>query len=79
MDAVRCRLHFFGTEPYGEIMSLPTRRTFLQVVAAAIVSLYLPRRRSFWFLHAETGESWQVDDPVVWALNNAGQPILERA
>jgi hypothetical protein len=30
-------------------------------------------------LHATTGESWQVDDPVAWALENARQPILERA
>jgi hypothetical protein len=34
---------------------------------------------SFWFLHAATGESWPVEDPVVWSLKNAGQPVLERA
>lgn len=34
---------------------------------------------SFWFLHTPTGESWPVDDPVAWALENARQPILERA
>jgi hypothetical protein len=30
-------------------------------------------------LHAATGESWAVDDPVAWALGNARRPILERA
>ena len=67
-------------------MSFPTRRTFLQTVAAAVASLFLPRgvraekrAGSFWFLHAATGEAWAVDDPVTWALANARQPILERA
>ena len=67
-------------------MPLPTRRTFLQTALAAAASLFLPRfllarssPRSFWFLHAATGESWAVDDPVAWALGNARQPILERA
>ena len=67
-------------------MSLPSRRTFLKTALAAAASLFLPRfllarakPRSFWFLHATTGESWQVDDPVAWALENARQPIIERA
>lgn len=67
-------------------MSFPTRRTFLQAAAAAIASLFLPRgvraekrAGAFWFLHAATGETWAVDDPVAWSLENAGQPILERA
>ena len=68
-------------------MSLqPSRRTFLQTVAAAGASLFLLRglsaggnSRSFWFLHTPTGESWAVDDPVAWSLENARQPILERA
>jgi len=34
---------------------------------------------SFWFLHTPTGQSWAVDDPVAWLLENARQPILERA
>jgi hypothetical protein len=29
-------------------------------------------------LNATTGESWPVDNPVAWALENARQPILER-
>jgi hypothetical protein len=64
----------------------PTRHTFLQTAVAVIASLFLPRgllaRRSsrpYWFLHTPTGESWAVDDPVAWALENARQPILERA
>src|SRR5262245_9122328 len=67
-------------------MSVPfSRRSFLQTVAAAIASFFLPRSLRaartprFWFLHTETGNSWQVADPVAWALANAEQPILERA
>ena len=67
-------------------MSTPTRRTFLQTALAATASVFLPRfllarqkPRSFWFLHTPTGQSWAVDDPVTWALENARQPILERA
>jgi hypothetical protein len=50
-------------------MSTPIRRTFLQTAVAAAASLFLPRGvragRTSWFLHAPTGESWAVDDPVV--------------
>jgi hypothetical protein len=67
-------------------MSFPTRRTFLQTTLAGAASLCLPRfllakknPTSFWFLHTPTGESWAVDDPVAWALENALTPILERA
>ena len=67
-------------------MSFPTRRMFLQTAVAAAASLLLPggvraggTSGSFWFLHAPTGESWAVDDPVAWSLENAGQPVLERA
>jgi hypothetical protein len=66
-------------------MSHPSRRTFLQAVAAAVASFFLPRslraegRPSFWFLHTGTGDSWLVTDPVGWALANSHQPILARA
>jgi hypothetical protein len=67
-------------------MAFSTRRTFLQTGIAAIASFFLPRvllargnPRSFWFLHTPTGQSWVVDDPVSWSLENATQPILERA
>jgi hypothetical protein len=67
-------------------MSTPTRRTFLQTAVAAAASLVLPRfllakgnPRSFWFLPAPTGKSWAVDNPVVWSLEHAHEPILERA
>jgi hypothetical protein len=67
-------------------MPFPSRRNFLQATLAAAASLILPRGllaggnpRSFWFLHTATGESWAVEDPVAWALENARQPILERA
>jgi hypothetical protein len=66
-------------------MFTPTRRTFVQTALAA-TSLCLPRflraraqPRSFWLLHTATGQSWAVDDPVVWSLEKARQPILERA
>lgn len=34
---------------------------------------------SFCFLHASTGLSWPVTDPVAWCLANAQSPILENA
>jgi hypothetical protein len=67
-------------------VSTPTRRTFLQTAVAAVASLFLPRgvraeksSGSIWFLHATTGESWPVDDPVAWSLHHAREPLLERA
>jgi hypothetical protein len=66
-------------------MFFPTRRTFLQSVVATLASFLLPRslrseeRPRFWFVHAETGDSWKVIDPVAWALANFQQPILARA
>jgi hypothetical protein len=62
------------------------RRHFLKSAAVAIASLILPRSllagrpdKSFWFLHADTGDSWPISDPVQWSLQNAHEPILERA
>src|SRR5262245_36819108 len=66
-------------------MLTPNRRTFLRTAAAAIASFLLPRSLRaeggpvLWFLHTPTGKSWAVDDPVAWCLENARQPILERA
>jgi hypothetical protein len=67
-------------------MFLPSRRNFLQTAVAAVASLFLPRslraaapNPAYWFLHTESGASWPVDDPVAWALENAGKPLLERA
>jgi len=64
----------------------PNRRTFLKTVLATVASLFLPKflfakgkTRSFWFLHADTGDSWSVANPVQWSLENAQQPILDRA
>jgi hypothetical protein len=65
-------------------MALPSRRTFLQT-AAAIASFLLPRSlradgiQRFWFIQTETGAFWPVVDPVVWCLEHAREPILERA
>lgn len=65
---------------------MTTRRHFLQTTAAALGTLILPRSlfagnpdRSFWFIHADSSTSWPVADPVKWSLDNAQEPILERA
>ena len=62
------------------------RRHFLQSTAAALAALILPRSifarkpdHSFHFIHTDTLTSWPVADPVQWSLQNAHQPILERA
>lgn len=62
------------------------RRHFLKSTAAAIAALILPRSllarkadKSFHFIHADTGESWPITDPVQWSLQNAHEPILARA
>ena len=63
----------------------PTRRGFLQTAGIIAGSLFLPRllfaakKPDFFFIHADTGSSWPVADPVLWCLENARQPILERA
>jgi hypothetical protein len=64
----------------------PSRRSFLQAALGAVASLFLPRflaatgkPRSFWFLRTRSGESWPVADPVHWSLENARQPLLQRA
>ena len=64
----------------------PSRRDLLKITAAAIAALILPKSlfatnpgKSFWFIHSDTGASWPVADPVQWSLENARQPILERA
>lgn len=65
---------------------MTTRRHFLQISAAAIASWLLPRRLFAWntsrsclVLHADSGSSWSVADPVEWALAHASDPVLERA
>ena len=67
-------------------MQIINRRHFLKTTAAAIASLILPRSllagkpdHSFHFIHADTLTSWPVLDPVAWCLQNAREPILERA
>jgi hypothetical protein len=68
------------------LSGVPTRRRFIQTILAAFGSLILPRSlratencSSSWYLHARTGESWDAGDPASWSLENARQPILERA
>ena len=64
---------------------LTTRREFLQTSAIIAGSLLLPRSLfakepdRFFFLHAETGTSWPVPNPVQWSLDHVHEPILERA
>ena len=31
------------------------------------------------FIHVDSGDFWYVSDPVLWALNNKDQPVIERA
>src|ERR1022692_3208725 len=53
-----------------------------QVLASFILPLGLRasgNNPSFWFIHSDTGDSWPVADPVAWSLENARQPVLERA
>ena len=63
---------------------MTNRRQFLQTITAA--SLLLPKgllarspEQTFHFIHVDTLNSWPVTDPVAWCLENADQPILERA
>ena len=87
MEAVQCRLRSEGPEPKENPMShQPTRRDLLQSAVAALASFILPlglrasgNNPSFWFIHCDTGDSWPVTDPVIWSLEHARQPILERA
>jgi hypothetical protein len=58
------------------------RQIHTKTAVAAAALLFLPgtvraggNPASFWFLHAPTGESWPVPDPVAWSLENAGQPL----
>lgn len=67
-------------------MQIIDRRHFLKTTAAAIATLILPKSllattpdHSFWFIHAHTGDTWPVADPVSWSLENARQPVLDRA
>lgn len=61
------------------------RRYFLKSTAAALASLILPKSLlartpdHFFFIHADSCNSWPVADPVAWAFQNQSQPILERA
>lgn len=61
------------------------RRHFLKSTAAAIAALILPRSlfartpSHFHFIHTDTLASWPVADPVLWAMQNRGQPILQRS
>jgi len=64
----------------------PSRRHFLQVATATLTAWLLPHRLfatpadpRFHFLQIDSQHSWPVADPVTWALQNQGQPILERA
>ena len=64
---------------------MPTRRDLLKTTAVAAASCILPKKlfatpsSNFHFLHAESLNSWPVPNPVQWSLQNAHEPILERA
>jgi hypothetical protein len=62
---------------------MTNRRQFLQTITAA--SLIFPKNlfsrelNKFFFIQTDTLNSWSVADPVAWSLENADQPILQRA
>jgi hypothetical protein len=65
---------------------IPSRRNFIRSTAAALASAFFPWKffsrnpdESFWFLHADTGASWEISDPVEWPLANVNLPVLVRA
>jgi len=65
---------------------LPSRRDFLQVSAVVAGSLFFPKNlfarnpgHSFYFIQVDSQDSWPVADPVRWSLDNAREPVLERA
>lgn len=65
---------------------MTNRRDLLKSVAATLTAWLLPRSlfartpdRSFHFIHADTLDSWPVADPVKWSLQNAHEPVLQRA
>ena len=64
---------------------MTNRREFLQTTAATIGALVLPKNHfatpssNFHFLHTDTLNSWPVPNPITWSLQNAHEPILERA
>ena len=64
----------------------PSRRHFLQATLASLAAWLLPHRlfartpdRFFHFIHTDDKSSWPIADPVKWSLDNAQEPILERA
>ena len=65
---------------------MPIRRDILKSVAATLTAWLLPHRlfatphaHRFHFIKIDPNHSWPVADPVLWALENRDQPILERA
>jgi hypothetical protein len=64
---------------------MTNRREFLKTSAAIAGSLLLPKAvfatpsSNFHFLHVDSYKDWPVADPVLWSLEHAHEPILERA
>ena len=65
---------------------IPSRRNFFRSTVAALASACFPRNFfskkpdvSFWFLHGDTGASWEIPDPVEWPLASVNLPVLVRA
>ena len=65
---------------------IPSRRNVIRSTAAVLASAFFPWNffskkpdESFWFLHADTGASWEIPDPVKWPLANVNLPVLVRA
>jgi len=64
---------------------MTNRREFLQTTAAITGSFILPTSlfatpsSNFHFIHADSCKHWPVPNPITWSLQNAHQPILDRA
>ncbi|HBJ34209.1 MAG TPA: hypothetical protein DDZ51_05475 [Planctomycetaceae bacterium] len=57
------------------------RREFLQTTASCLVpkSVFATSSPNFHFIDVESGNAWQVADPVQWSLQNINEPVMARA
>jgi len=64
---------------------MTNRREFLQTIAAITGVSLLPTNRltttapTFFFIHTNSEDSFQIANPVQWCLDHAQKPILDRA
>jgi len=64
---------------------MPSRRDLLKTTAVAAATCILPKNifatpaSNFHFIDTDTQTFWPILNPVTWSLQNAHEPILERA